>query len=108
LEGARLIDPSPVFWNIGHSPVETSLRTPSPDIESNVLSNFSVCVHGNGTLCGIKLRCCWEQIGNLEGPGCLLPQLDQKFEKEKEKAIASQEFSYFTDIYIRSAPINDA
>ncbi len=44
--------------------------------------------------------------------GCLLPQLDQKFEKEKEKTIASQEFSYFTDIYIyiyiRNTPINDA
>jgi hypothetical protein len=40
--------------------------------------------------------------------GCLLPQLDQKFEKEKEKTIASQEFSYFTDMYIRNTPVNDA
>jgi hypothetical protein len=40
LEGARLIDPSPMFWNIGHSPIETSLWTPSREIESNVLPNF--------------------------------------------------------------------
>ncbi len=67
-EGARLIDPSPMFWSIGHSPIETSLWTPSREIESNVLPNFSVCVHGNAALCGIKLRCCWEQIGNLWSP----------------------------------------
>ncbi len=38
LEGAVLIGPSPnFFWNIGHSPIEAPLWTPSHKIQTNVL-----------------------------------------------------------------------
>jgi hypothetical protein len=63
LEGARLIDPSPIIRNVGHSPIETSLWTPSRKIESNVLPNFSVC----GTW---ECNFVWDKIEVLLGTNC--------------------------------------
>jgi hypothetical protein len=37
LEGAKLIAPTPIFGNIGHTPIEKYLWTPSHKIETNVL-----------------------------------------------------------------------